>query len=244
MATRSSTTAAAATALCPACEFGPFTRNAYWTGKLMLARDFVDEQRYVIDKLRHHNQQLHGSGVVCGLKVVQHDKEACRDRFVCVEPGTAIDCCGHDIMVREQDCLDLWAVPAIKALRERTQPTRHRRAHPADLHPLPRMRDRAHARAVRRVRLRRRQVRAQPDPRVVRARRASSIPCCRRPPQRCRHSAAISGRRASRAARTAISRTAWCWRRSRAGASATRSSNGPPPPAAGGASPSTTSKDG
>jgi hypothetical protein len=105
---------------CPACEFGPFTRNAYWTGKLMLARDFVDEQRYFLDKLRHHTQKLHGAGVVCGLKVVQHEKETCRDRFVCIEPGAAVDCCGHDIVVRERDCVDLWALPAIKKLREKT----------------------------------------------------------------------------------------------------------------------------
>jgi len=104
---------------CPGCEFGPFTRNAYWTGKLMLARDFVDEQQYVVEKLRHHNQKLHGTGVVCGLTVVQHETPACRDRFVCVTPGTAIDCCGHDIVVRERDCLDLWTVPDIKQLRER-----------------------------------------------------------------------------------------------------------------------------
>ena len=110
---------------CPACDFGPFTRNAYWTGKLMLARDFVDEQRYVIEKLRHHNQQLHGWGVVCGLKVVSHLNPACRDRFVCVEPGTAVDCCGHDIIVREKDCLDLFADPAVKALREKNDTNPH-----------------------------------------------------------------------------------------------------------------------
>ena len=105
--------------VCPACEFGPFTRNAYWTGKLMLARDFVDEQHYVTEKMRHHNQKLHGTGVVCGLKVVQHAEPKCRDRFVCVEPGTAVDCCGHDVVVREKDCLDLWSLPKIKELREK-----------------------------------------------------------------------------------------------------------------------------
>src|SRR5262245_41162873 len=103
---------------CPACDYGPFARNAYWTGKLMIARDFVDEQRYVVEKLRHHTQQLHGTGVVCGLKVVQHDRDTCRDRFVCVQPGVAVDCCGHDIVVREPDCIDLFAVPAIKAFRD------------------------------------------------------------------------------------------------------------------------------
>ena len=113
------------TTACPACDFGPFTRNAYWTGKLMLARDFVDEQRYVIEKLRHHNQQLHGWGVVCGLKVVQHPNPACRSRFVCVEPGTAVDCCGHDIIVREKDCLDILADPKIKELQQKNDTNTH-----------------------------------------------------------------------------------------------------------------------
>jgi hypothetical protein len=103
---------------CPQCECEPFARNAYWTGKLMLARDFVDEQQFVVRKFRHHNQHLHGWGVVCGLKVVQHEQEQCRDRFVCIEPGTAVDCCGHDIVVCEQTCLDLLALPAIKKLQE------------------------------------------------------------------------------------------------------------------------------
>src|SRR5688572_3578157 len=99
---------------CHICDCHPFSRNAYWTGKLMLARDFVDEQRYMVEKLRHHNQQLHGSGVVCGLKVVQHQVEDCRKYFICVTPGTAIDCCGHDIVVCDEECIDLRTFPAIK----------------------------------------------------------------------------------------------------------------------------------
>ncbi len=91
----------------------------------MLARDFVDEQRYVVEKMRHHNQYLHGDGVVCGLKVVAHDKETCRDRFVCVEPGTAVDCCGHDIVLCEKDCLDLLAQPAIMALKDKGDTAAH-----------------------------------------------------------------------------------------------------------------------
>ncbi|MGE5097972.1 MAG: hypothetical protein ACM3SO_22745, partial [Betaproteobacteria bacterium] len=118
-------TSSATQALCPACDFEPFTRNAYWTGKLMLVRDFVDEQRYLVEKLRHHNQQLHGWGVVCGLKVVAHDKDECRKRFVCVEPGTAVDCCGNDIVVMDKDCLDLWTVPEIKALIDRNDTGEH-----------------------------------------------------------------------------------------------------------------------
>ena len=28
---------------CPACNYGPFTRNNYFTGKLLVERDFTDE---------------------------------------------------------------------------------------------------------------------------------------------------------------------------------------------------------
>jgi hypothetical protein len=114
-----------ALATCPSCEFGPFARNAYWMGKLMLPRDFIDEQHYVIDKLRHQHVHLHGWGVVCGLKVVPHETAACRHRFVCVEAGVAVDCCGHDVILPERDCIDLLAVPAIKALLDAGDTAEH-----------------------------------------------------------------------------------------------------------------------
>lgn len=112
-------------ALCPACEIGPFIRNHYFTGKLMLERDFTDEQRYFIDKLRHHHQRLHGWGVVCGLKVKAHPNEACRDRYICIEPGTAIDCCGHEIVVREEECIDITQLPSVKALIDKKDNNPH-----------------------------------------------------------------------------------------------------------------------
>jgi len=99
---------------CPDCAFGPFTRNHYFTGKLLVERDFTDEQKYHVDKLRHHNAVLHGHGVVCGLQVTPHENPACRDRFVCIEPGTAIDCCGHEIVVRERECIDLTALESYR----------------------------------------------------------------------------------------------------------------------------------
>lgn len=107
-----------ASTACPACDIGPFTRNHYFTGKLLVERDFTDEQRYYVDKLRHHNQRLHGWGVVCGLRVKEHGTAGCRDRFVLVEPGTAIDCCGHEIIVREETALDITQSEAVKKLKE------------------------------------------------------------------------------------------------------------------------------
>jgi DNA-binding beta-propeller fold protein YncE len=101
---------------CPTCQATALTRNNYFTGKLMVERDFTDEQRYFRERLRLHNQRLHGSGVVCGLGVKQHPNPACQDRFVLLEPGSAIDCCGDDILVIAEDTVDLQSFPAVKAL--------------------------------------------------------------------------------------------------------------------------------
>jgi hypothetical protein len=111
---------------CPSCTFGPLARNYYFTGKLLVERDFRDEQRFFVDKMRLHNAQLHGWGVVCGLKVVPHATVACRTRYLCVEPGTAVDCCGHDIHLRELECIDLQAIPAIKALIDKNDTATHK----------------------------------------------------------------------------------------------------------------------
>jgi hypothetical protein len=100
----------------PDCEYGPFTRNHYFTGKLLVERDFRDEQRYYIDKHLLHQQRLHGEGVVCGLQVIQHDNPACRDRYVIVEPGLAIDCCGHDILVSHNELVDFTQFDSYKNL--------------------------------------------------------------------------------------------------------------------------------
>ena len=114
-----------ASTACPACDIGPFTRNHYFTGKLLVERDFTDEQRYYVDKLRHHNQRLHGWGVVCGLRVKEHGTPGCRDRFVLVEPGTAIDCCGHEIIVREETAIDIAQSEAVRKLKEANDTAAH-----------------------------------------------------------------------------------------------------------------------
>lgn len=101
---------------CAGCAVEPFTRNNYFTGKLLLERDFVDEQLYHRDKLRHHHQRLHGAGVACGLLLEQHPNEDCRSRFVRLTPGTAIDCCGNEIIVAAVEDIELESFPAIAAL--------------------------------------------------------------------------------------------------------------------------------
>lgn len=94
----------------------PFARNNYFTGKMLLERDFRDEQAFHAEKLRWHQSRLHGSGVVCGLKVVQHNNASCRQRLVEIEPGGALDCAGHTILVTRRECFDVSAAPAVRKL--------------------------------------------------------------------------------------------------------------------------------
>ena len=98
--------ASGAGGVCVECDIPQLARNNYFTGKLLVERDFTDEQRYLLGKLRRHNQRLHGWGVVCGLKVKQHPNPGCQDRFVIIEPGTAIDCCGREILVTREEYFD------------------------------------------------------------------------------------------------------------------------------------------
>jgi hypothetical protein len=92
---------------CLECDLPAQERLNYFTGQFLAERDFCDEQNYHIGKHRNHNRYLHGWGTVCGLRVVQHPNPACRDRFVIIEPGLAVDCCGREIVVREQVYVDL-----------------------------------------------------------------------------------------------------------------------------------------
>jgi len=101
---------------CESCTITPFTRNNFFTCKLLLERDFTDEQQYFRDKIRHHNQRLHGTGVVCGLRIVQHPNPDCRTRFVRLTPGTAIDCCGNEILVAAEEDIELASLPGVGAL--------------------------------------------------------------------------------------------------------------------------------
>ena len=98
------------------CDFGPFTRNHYFTGKLLTERDFTDEQRYLVEKVRHHHQRLHGWGVVCGLEVTPHENPECQRRYLYVDPGTAIDGAGREVILPHRECLDLHAFPELRAL--------------------------------------------------------------------------------------------------------------------------------
>jgi hypothetical protein len=92
---------------CVECDIPLFERNNYFCGKLMVERDFWCDQRYHMGKQRRHNKNAHGWGTLCGLKVVQHPVEECRDQYVVLKPGAALDCCGREIVVREEQLIEL-----------------------------------------------------------------------------------------------------------------------------------------
>lgn len=78
-------------------------RNYYFTGKLLVERDFTDEQSYMLEKQLRHNHMLHGAGCISGLRVKQHPEPARQRNFVVIEPGIALDRHGHEIWVRQEE---------------------------------------------------------------------------------------------------------------------------------------------
>jgi hypothetical protein len=82
-------------------------RNRFFTGKPMEACDFVAEQSYFLSRHRLHNRLFHGWGVVCGLQVCPHPRPECRDSWVIVEPGIAIDCKGRELILAARESVPL-----------------------------------------------------------------------------------------------------------------------------------------
>ena len=89
---------------CGICKSSYFERNNYYYDKLMTVRDFSDEQCYFNEKRWLINRTVHGWGVVCGLDV--KTIEGVTDKVI-VTPGLAIDCCGREILVCEEQTVPL-----------------------------------------------------------------------------------------------------------------------------------------
>ncbi len=94
-------------------------RNRYYTGKYMAARDFQDEQEYLVSRQRLHNRLLHGWGIICGLEVKHHTSPDCEKRWVIICAGTAIDCCGRELFLPRDMAFEL---PLPKAHRVEDSP--------------------------------------------------------------------------------------------------------------------------
>ncbi|WP_350282063.1 hypothetical protein [Nitrosomonas sp.] len=95
---------------CIPCGLSKFSRNHYFNGKLLVERDFVDEQVYHIAKRRLLNNVLHGHGTVCGLMLRQHPSPDCQPHYIYVEPGVALDCCGREIVVTRNEPIHISAL--------------------------------------------------------------------------------------------------------------------------------------
>jgi hypothetical protein len=70
-------------------------RTRFYDGQYLVDQDFIDEQKYHIDRQRRHARTLHVSGVVAGLDVTP----AKGARTVEVSPGTALDRDGRQIVL-------------------------------------------------------------------------------------------------------------------------------------------------
>jgi hypothetical protein len=97
---------------CLSCDIPAFCRGYYYRGKLLTERDFTDEQRYFIDKMRLHQRALHGWGVVCGL--MAHPHPQCPSLRLVITEGLAIDDCGREVRVLENTYIDLPQPPPEK----------------------------------------------------------------------------------------------------------------------------------
>ena len=84
---------------CDICKVRRFERNNYFHGKVLSARDLAEEQRYFNEKRWLINRAVLGWGVVCGLDV------ALDNGALTIQPGLALDCCGHEILVCDPQCL-------------------------------------------------------------------------------------------------------------------------------------------
>jgi hypothetical protein len=70
------------------------SRVRHFDGQFLASQDFVDEQRYHVDRLRRHTAALQVSGVVRGLEVSSPAAGK-----IAITPGTAIDDAGRMLVV-------------------------------------------------------------------------------------------------------------------------------------------------
>ena len=80
------------------CDTECFERPRYFCGHLLTDTDLSLEQHYVVGKHKLYHRALHGTGIVCGLRLTCHPE--C-DGYVMVGEGFAIDDCGNDLVVCE-----------------------------------------------------------------------------------------------------------------------------------------------
>jgi len=88
------------------CDLHQLERNRYFYGKLMTVRDFEAEQCYNREHRHLHNQALHGQGAICGFAVEPKAGAGNQAKLV-VKPGMALDCCGRELILANDQEVDL-----------------------------------------------------------------------------------------------------------------------------------------
>jgi hypothetical protein len=71
-------------------------RTRFYDGQYLVDQDFIDEQKYHVDRQRRHQHTLHVSGIASGLEVTPG-----QGARVVVGPGTAVDRDGRQIVLAE-----------------------------------------------------------------------------------------------------------------------------------------------
>ena len=102
---------AASTQSC--CRIVSFERPNYFAGHLLTDKDLLLEQQYVREKRKLYHRSLHGSGVVCGLRLTCDQN--CTG-VIFVGKGYAIDDCGNDLVLPERHPLDVVSLLTQKGL--------------------------------------------------------------------------------------------------------------------------------
>lgn len=91
---------------CKCCDLVCFERPNYFCGHLLTDEDLSLQEKYVIEKNKLYHRALHGSGVVCGLKLTCDTQ--CKGNILIGE-GFAIDNCGNDLVVCAPTRFDVMA---------------------------------------------------------------------------------------------------------------------------------------
>src|SRR5205085_274255 len=88
-------------------------RVNYQFGLILGVKEFLQEQKYFLEKDYLYNRGLHGYGTVSGLRVsakelsAGSDTNQLNDVQITVEPGIAIDQWGRPVVVRTSQCARL-----------------------------------------------------------------------------------------------------------------------------------------
>lgn len=81
------------------CQLDAFNRVRYFTGQLLVPEDLLEEQSYLNDKRHLINRMVNGTGIVCGLSTQILDQNS-RYLRTQISSGFAVDCCGREIIVK------------------------------------------------------------------------------------------------------------------------------------------------